>query len=247
MPGLHSFTHHHFATTVWPLKDILNYIFSHPLITSFLTYTSCINIVRRLNEYPQGGRSVFAESYSLRNFGIHSKALMFQFLSVLSDCTSHSRFLEELLTINNTFLTSILTRGCITICPYGASLTTLPVTLRVTADDPMLRFFLRRTPSNSEYGCLYCFWLHAGPSTQDSTLLRVASLHAALASFPSHGGYSNPERTDPMVPCLQPYNIVFCVLHALSRLGETLVDFLYDYVASQPQPAPLFTQVLVPH
>jgi hypothetical protein len=221
VPGLHSFTHHHFAATVWPLEDILNYIFSHPLITSFLTYTSCIDIIRWLDEYPQGGWSVFAESYSLRNSSIHSKALMFQFLSVLSDCTSHSGNLEELLAINHTFLTSILTQGYVTICPYGASPTTLPVTLRVTADDPMLRFFLRRTPSNSEYGCLYCFWLRAGPSTQDSTLLRVASLRAASASFPGHGGYSNPLQTDPMVPCLQLYNVVFCVLHVLSRLGET--------------------------
>jgi hypothetical protein len=159
VPGLHCFNHHHFTVMVWPLEDILNYIFAHPLITSFFTYTSRIDIIRRLDEYPQGGRSVFAESYSLRNFGPHCKALIFQFLSVLSDCTTHSGHLEALLAVNNSFLTLILTHGTMTIQLHGAAPVTLPVTLQVTADDPMLQFFLRCAPSSSEYGCLYCFWL----------------------------------------------------------------------------------------
>jgi hypothetical protein len=114
--------------------------------------------------------------------------------SSVSSLTAHpTGNLEELLAINNTCLTSILTQGCITICLYRASLTTLPGTLHVTADDLMLCFFLHWMLSNLEYGCLYSFWLCTSPLTQDSTLLLVALLCAALASFPSHSSYSQSE------------------------------------------------------
>ncbi len=81
---------------------------------------------------------MFAKSYSLHNFGPHCKALIFQFLSILSNCTTHSGDLKALLEVNNSFLTSILTCGAMTIQLHGAAPVTLPVTLQVTADDLML-------------------------------------------------------------------------------------------------------------
>jgi hypothetical protein len=243
VPGLRSFKHGGRAATVWPVESILNYIFASPFLLSFFEYHGRLDVIRRMDEFPQGGRSVFAESYTLRNFGRLCKVLPFQFLSIISHCTTHSGGLETLLRVNNDFLSCALQQGYVTIRPPGQPSFRLPLALRVCADDPMLRFFLRLQQSSSIYCCVYCLWLRGGPPTQDSTCLRVASIRSACVAIPSCGGYLDASNTAPMVVSLRPYDVVFCVLHALCRVGELVADLIYDYVASQVNPAPLFTQV----
>jgi hypothetical protein len=225
------------------VEHILNYIFSHPLLTSFLLYNERIDLVRRMDEYPQAGQGIFVESYTLRNFGRLSKVLLLQFVSIITTCTSHSNHLEALLHSNNHFLEQALSRGQVTIQPLNGSPFTRPFSLRLGGDDPMLRYILRRQPSSSEFCCLYCMWIRLGPSTQDATCLRVAAVRAACSQITSAGGYTDATKTDPMVPHLQPYDVVFCVLHALARIGDLIIDLLYDFISSYSQPAPLVAQV----
>jgi hypothetical protein len=186
---------------------------------------------------------VFVESYTLRNFGRLSKVVLFQFISIITTCTSHSIQLEPLLHSNNHFLEQALACGQVTIHPSGQSPFSRPFSLLLGGDDPMLRYVLRRQSSNSDFCCLYCMWIRQGPATQDPACLRVATVRAACSRIPSAGGYADTSQTDPMIPSLQPYDTVFCVLHALARIGDLIVDLLYDFIASQSQPAPLIALV----
>jgi hypothetical protein len=73
--------------------------------------------------------------------------------------------------------------------------------------------------------------------------LHVATVHAACSQIASTGGYADAAQTNPMVQSLQPYDTVFCMLHALSHIGNLILDLLFDFVASQSQPAPLVALV----
>ncbi|ELR17120.1 uncharacterized protein ACA1_057560 [Acanthamoeba castellanii str. Neff] len=161
----------------------------------------------------------------LCNFGHLCKVLPFQFLSIISHCTTHSSGLKTLLHVNNNFLSCTLQQGYMMIQPPGQPSFQLPLALCVCADDPMLRFFLRLQQSSSIYCCVYCLWLHA------------------CMAIPSCGSYLDASNTAPMVISLHPYNMVFCMLHTLCHVGKLMANLIYNYIASQVNPTPLFTQI----
>jgi hypothetical protein len=142
VPSLQTIMDADHSTTLWPVEHILNYIFSHPLLSSFLLYNQHINLIHRLDKYPQAGQGVFVKSYTLHNFSHLSKVLLFQFVSIISTCTSHSNHLEALLQPNNSFLEQALSQRQVTIVPASGSPFSHPFSLRIGGDDLMLRYLL---------------------------------------------------------------------------------------------------------
>ncbi|ELR17193.1 uncharacterized protein ACA1_058490 [Acanthamoeba castellanii str. Neff] len=48
------------------------------------------------------------------------------------------------------------------------------------------------------------------------------------------GGYPDPSHTEPLVKGVKPYNIMFCVLHALTHIGDLVVNWLHNWTMNQP-------------
>jgi hypothetical protein len=92
------------AATIWPLADIINYVYSHPFIIQHFLYTTHLDIIHHMDKYPQGSQSTYTETYTFHNLSQLCKTLPFQFLSVLTHVTSHSPHLKSVLHANNRYI-----------------------------------------------------------------------------------------------------------------------------------------------
>jgi hypothetical protein len=57
-------------------------------------------------------------------------------------------------------------------------------------------------------------------------------------------GYVDPSIMEPLVKGVEPYDVVFCVLHALARVSDLVVDWLHDWVMNQGDHKILLVKVL---
>jgi hypothetical protein len=130
----------------------------------------------------------------------------------------------------------------VTVQPSNKPTFTMPITLRVCSDNLMLCFFLWQGPSLTKWCCIYCFWIHHFPGVQSSWPLQVDLVHRQAAAQ-GLGGYPDPSCTKPLVEGVEPYNVVFCILHALTCIGNLVVDWLHDWTMNQPDCQVLLVKV----
>jgi hypothetical protein len=57
------------------------------------------------------------------------------------------------------------------------------------------------------------------------------------------GSYPDPSCTKPLVEGVKPYDIIFCVLHTLTHIGDLVVDWLHNWTMNQPDRQVLLVKV----
>ncbi len=93
-----------------------------------------------------------------------------------------------------------------------------------------------------EWCCIYCYWLCHFPGMQSSQLLHIDVMHRQ-ATAQGLGGSPDPSCTEPLVEGVEPYDIMFCILHALAHIGNLVVNWLHDWTMNQPDRQVLLVKV----
>jgi hypothetical protein len=137
--GLQLYCLHNDPVTIWPLQDILNFIFLQPELVGCMAYWSPLDIICQSDEYPQAGKTIFADTFMLRNFGVLLKTLPFSFLSIITTASLHQPdLIKAITTLNNALLAQIVQEGWVTVYLAGQPLIKLATTVWLAGDDVAL-------------------------------------------------------------------------------------------------------------